>query len=286
MGGTGQQRARSVRWSRAAGRCAELRNYDSLKGLKAVCKLQFKWWLYPGINLHARLRYRRLPEWFDSGQGAELRRVLDAGCGNGMLTYQSFRKGGTVIGISFKSGEVSGSKDLFNGYLGISGDRLRFEEGNLYELDFPANHFDEIICVEVLEHLRRDVDVCRLFWETLKPGGALHVCAPNAEHPYNMAFPLDYEEKGGHVRPGYTELSYRKLLEPLGFELEKVVGLGGPIRQAFNRRIKETQARFGAGAGLPLFFLSLVALLFERHDVNPAVPFSIYIKARKPLESD
>lgn len=247
-------------------------------------RMVLKHWLFPGMNLHSRLRYWQLPHHFGPPASANAYEVLDAGSGNGMLSYQSFRKGNRVVGVSFKTSEVSGASGFFNKYLGIREDRLRFEEGDLYELDFPANHFDEIICAEVLEHLRRDADVCHSFWRMLKPGGVLHVCAPNAEHPYNMAFPLDHEEKGGHVRPGYTEKGYRELLEPLGFELEKVVGLGGPIRQAFNRRIKEIQARFGVLAGMPLFLLALAILPFERRDVDPPVPFSIYVKARKPLE--
>ncbi len=248
------------------------------------CRMMLKRWLFPGMNLHSRLRYRQLPHYLGSAMTTKPRLVLDAGSGNGMLSYQSFRRGNTVVGISFKDSEVSGSRELFNEHLGISEEELRFEKGNLYTLDYPDSHFDEIICAEVLEHLSRDADVCRSFWRILKPGGVLHICAPNAEHPYNKTFPLDYEEKGGHVRPGYTEESYRELLEPLGFAVEQTMGLGGPIRQAFSRRIKEMQSRFGVVAGLPLFLLALLVLPFERRDINPAVPFSIYAKVRKPLE--
>lgn len=248
------------------------------------CRIVVKYCLFPGINLHSRLRYTRLPEHFESGAITKPRIVLDAGSGNGMLGYQSYRTGNSVVGISVKGSEVVGSRKFFNEYLGIPRERLRFEEANLYDLNYPDEQFDEIICAEVLEHLRRDSDVCRSFWRMLKPGGVLHICAPNAEHPYNKNFPLDHEENGGHVRAGYTEDSYRGLLEPLGFEVEQIMGLGGPIRQAFNRWIKEIQSRYGVGAGLPLFLLALLILPFERRDVNPSMPFSIYAKVRKPLE--
>lgn len=242
------------------------------------------WQLYPGMNLHARARYKVLPQYFKDDEIGRDRRVLDAGCGNGMLSYQCYLQGRRVLGVSIKESEVRKARRLFNQYRAISTNRLQFEEGNLYKLDTPDEQFDAIICAEVLEHLRGDRDVCADFWRILKPGGVAHICAPNAEHPYNRSFPLDHEEKGGHVRPGYTERSYRELLEPLGFQVEQLIGLGGPIRQAFNRRIKEVQARFGAAAGLPLFLLALLVLLFERRDVNPPVPFSIYVKARKPVE--
>jgi hypothetical protein len=107
----------------------------------------------------------------------------------------------------------------------------------------------------------------------------VHITTPNADHPYNRTFPLDLAEHGGHVRPGYTEASYRALLEPIGFRVEEVSGLGGPIRQAFNARIKAVQARFGAAAGLPLFVAALPWLPLDPE--APRVPFSLYARARK-----
>jgi len=237
--------------------------------------------MYPGVNLHARLRYRRLPQYIGSSMDEFSRRVLDAGSGNGMLSYQGFLKGNRVIGISFKSTEVAGCRQLFNHYLGIPEDRLEFREGNLYELGFPDNYFDEIVCAEVLEHLRHDASVCRAFWRMLKPGGVLHVCAPNAEHPYNAAFPLDANESGGHVRPGYTLASYRALLEPIGFEIVETGELGGAVRQFFNSRIKNAQQRYGTLAGFPLFVVALLILPFEPRRSEREMPFSIYVRAAK-----
>lgn len=242
------------------------------------------WWLFPGMNLHARLRYRQLSGFLGSPVGEWT--VLDAGCGNGMLAYQAYLRGARVLGVSIKQAEVVKARWLFNEYRGVSEEWLRFETGNLYELYAPEEKFDAIICAEVLEHLKRDQDVCESFFRILKPGGVAHICAPNAEHPYNRSFPLDPDEIGGHVRAGYTERTYRELLQPLGFRIEKVTGLGGPIRQAFNRRIKNVQSSFGATAGLPLFLLALAVLPFERRDIDSATPFSIYVKARKPLEAE
>jgi SAM-dependent methyltransferase len=198
-----------------------------------------------------------------------------------MLSYQSYLKGNTVIGVSIQHSEVSKAQALLNGYLGISTDRLRFRQGSLYNLDFDDGTFDEIICTEVLEHLCDDESICRTFWRILKPGGVLHITTPNARHPYNEKFPLDSSEMGGHVRPGYTLESYRALLEPIGFEIEKSAGLGGPVRQAFNWRIKEIQMRRGAAAGLPLFLISLPCLLCENTVKEREMPFSIYVKAVK-----
>ncbi len=246
-------------------------------------KDKIRWLIYPGINLHARIRYARIPRHFQSRSEGT---VLDAGCGNGMLSWKAFKAGSRVVGITLKDKEVNGCRHLFNDYHGIPEKRLSFRNHNLYDsqpLIDEFGHFDEIICTEVLEHIRDDRSVCETFWKLLKPGGRLHITSPNAEHPYNIAFPLDHDEKGGHVRPGYTMETYRQLFEPIGFRVEKSEGLGGPIRQAFNSRIKSMQERFGAVAGLPLFFLSLPFLPFDPK--NPKTPFSLYVMVVKPLDT-
>lgn len=200
-----------------------------------------KWWLVPGINLHARLRYRVLPRVIPLADPGGDSLVLDAGCGNGMLTYQAYVRGHRALGISIKDGEVERNRRLFNVYLGVPEDRLSFRVHNLYEVESLGMQFDQITCSEVLEHIPRDEELCRMFWRVLKPGGALHLCCPDAEHPDHVHYLLDPNERGGHVRPGYTEASYRALLEPIGFEVSTPIGLGGLLRQWCNKQITRAQ---------------------------------------------
>lgn len=241
-----------------------------------------KWLIFPGINLHARERYRRVPSEFTRTAGRE-RQLLDAGFGNGMLAWQAWRRGYRVVGVSLKAGEVAGAIRQFNERQGIPEQEMVFLQHNLYDtvgLKARYGAFDEIVCADVIEHIRDDEGICRAFFELLKPGGVLHLTTPNADHPYNANFPLDLNEAGGHVRPGYTRESFDALLVPLGFEVESFFGFGGSIRQWFNRTIKETQERFGAWAGVPWFLLSLPILPFPAR--APRVPFSWYLRARKP----
>jgi len=239
---------------------------------------QIKWWLFPGLNLHARLRHHVLPQYFGRPSNGEDRRVLDAGCGNGMLAYQSYKLGNRVLGVSIKD-EVQRNQRLFNEYLGISSDRLEFRDTNLYDIDTLGEQFDEIICTEVMEHIRGDRQVCTSFYRILKPGGVLHLCCPNADHPYHQAYPLDLDERGGHVRPGYTYETYRALLEPIGFVLSEPIGLGGPLRQACNVPITRSQELAGLWLGLPTFMLVSPLASLDRGD--PQVPYSVYVQALK-----
>jgi SAM-dependent methyltransferase len=240
-----------------------------------------KWLLFPGLNLHARLRGRRLAAELGTAGAADDRLVLDAGCGNGMLAYESFRRGNRVLGISIKDREVRNNRALFHDYLGVPPDRLRFERRNIYELAASDERFDEIICTEVLEHIERDAEVCQAFWQVLKPRGVLHLCCPNADHPDNREHVIDSAESGGHVRAGYTLQSYRELLEPIGFRIDRHVGLGGPLRQRCNRLLLRWQERghLGFGAALVLFVACLPLVHADQDD--PVVPYSLYVRAVK-----
>lgn len=241
---------------------------------------RIKWMLFPGVNLHARLRTRVLPKYLGRPHNGEDRVILDAGCGNGSLAYQAYKLGNRVIGVSIKD-EVGRNRKLFNEYLNVPESRLQFREHNLYEIDQLSEQVDEIVCTEVMEHIRGDVQVCTSFFKLLKPGGTLHICCPNAEHPYHKVYPLDPNETGGHVRPGYTYESYKQLLEPIGFELSEPIGIGGPIRQSCNTVITRVQQMMGVPVGVSLFFLLQPFSLLDPK--SPSVPFSLYVQARKPV---
>lgn len=245
----------------------------------SLLRERIKWWLFPGINLHARLRDRALPPHFGRPDPKQNRRFLDAGCGNGMLTYAAYLRGFAARGISIKADEVARCRRLFNEFLQIPASRLTFDVRNLYDLDENDGTYDEIICSEVLEHLRDDTLVLGKFHQRLRANGTLHLCVPNADHPDNKAHHLDEAESGGHVRPGYTENELRRLLPSVGFQIEYVVGLGGAMRQRFNKRIIELDRRGGWPAAFPIFLLAHLFLWMD--PAHPNTPYSIYVRATK-----
>ena len=167
--------------------------------------------LFPGVNLHARDRLRRIPQKFgpEIGPGTH---VLDAGCGNGMLSQEAWKRGATVLGISIKQKEVDGCRAMFNQGQGIAGGTLRFENVNLYSLSPQVSRFDAIICTEVLEHIRDDRSVCQKFFELLKPGACLHVTSPNAGHPDKQGVPA---RSGGTGRARPAGLYRRHVSSPV-----------------------------------------------------------------------
>jgi SAM-dependent methyltransferase len=232
--------------------------------------------VYPGLDLHTRNR-TSLSCFWKSGP----RDVLDAGSGNGYFAWLAYKSGARVVALNFERDQVERARAFILGYLKAHPDRLRFEQRNLYDLPEETRVFDEIICFEVLEHLRRDKDVVREFYRILRPGGWLHVCCPHRDHPRHRAEALDADETGGHVRAGYCEEDYRTLLEPAGFHIEQVVGIGPPSLCHADKVLRAIRRHAGDLIALPLLPLALPFVWTAKF--NPRVPFSLYVRATKAV---
>jgi SAM-dependent methyltransferase len=231
--------------------------------------------LYPGLDLHTRNR-ASLRRFWRTGT----RDLLDAGSGNGYFSWLAYRSGARVVALNVEPGQVERARDFLIGHRGADPDRLRFETANLYDLAHEKRSFDEIICYEVLEHLDRDHDVAAQFYRILRPGGVLHVCCPNARHPRHQAEVLDENEAGGHVRPGYTEEHYRALLEPAGFAIREVIGIGPAGVYHADQLVRAVRNRLGDFFALPLLPFTLPFVWAATFD--PPTPFSLYVRAEKP----
>jgi cyclopropane fatty-acyl-phospholipid synthase-like methyltransferase len=233
-----------------------------------------KWLLFPGLDLLTRCRYRFLPTFFEVGPLL----TLDAGCGNGALSYAAYRLGNTVLGVTDNEGEVRRNRQFF-ACRGIAARDLAFVKLNLYDLPQLLTVFDQIICSETLEHVAEDELVLRYLNGRLKPGGVLHLCSPYALHPLNNLGRVHEPEDGRHVRDGYTPDAYLRLLEAAGFEIVASAGVGGPIAVTLDNWIGRLRTRFGDVVALPLFLL--VVPLSWLDTLDPQMPFSLYVKAIK-----
>jgi SAM-dependent methyltransferase len=207
------------------------------------------------------------------------RDVLDAGSGNGYFSWLAYKSGARVLALNFDKTQVEKSRDFLLGYEKADPARLQFERYNLYDLPAEIRTFDEIICFEVLEHLRRDGEVVKEFYRMLRPGGVLHVCCPYRLHPRHQAEVLDLGETGGHVRPGYTEEDYRALLEPIGFQIQDLVGIGTPGIYHADQILRVIRTQVGDWFALPL--LPFALLFVKLAKFNPRIPFCLYARAIK-----
>ncbi len=230
--------------------------------------------IYPGLDLHTRNR-ASLSRFWKIGA----RDVLDAGSGNGYFSWLAYKTGARVVAMNFEQQQVDKAREFLISYRKANPTRLRFEQFNLYDLAKEERQFDEIICYEVLEHLRDDRTVVEQFYRILRPNGVLHVCCPNRLHPRHHREILDANETGGHVRAGYTEQDYRNLMEPYGFKIDTVAGIGPRSVYIADAILRLVRNRVGDIPSLPLLPLALPFVWFAK--INPKMPFSMYARAVK-----
>ncbi|HEX8709552.1 MAG TPA: class I SAM-dependent methyltransferase [Pyrinomonadaceae bacterium] len=231
--------------------------------------------LFPGFDIHTRSRASLCSYW---RKGA--RRVLDAGCGNGYFSYLAWKSGADVDAVSFEADSIEKAKRFFEKQARTG--RLNFIHRNLYELDYPPETFDEIICYETIEHLMRGQYMINRFSEWLRPGGVLHLCAPNKLHRYNANIEPSREEDGWHVRQGYDRGSYAEMLFEAGLEVLAFDGVGPAVVCACDGLVWPVNNALGTLAAAPLFLLVWPLWpWFSR--TSPDRGISIYVKAAKPL---
>jgi SAM-dependent methyltransferase len=248
----------------------------TLGQLRQPTRLLVKRALFPGLDLHTRCRYRFLPRFFRAGPID----TLDAGCGNGALSYAAYKLGNRVLGISVRADEVQRNREFFGSRVS-SNERLQFDEMNIYDLSRLGRKFDQIVCSETLEHIARDEQVVALFGRSLRPGGVLHLCSPFSMHPSNNLGRVAGPEDGGHVRDGYTLDTYRCLLNRAGLQIVACTGLGSPILVDLDRWISSLRGRYGDAGALPFFLACLPLTWLDRP--NPPMPLSLYVQAAKPV---
>lgn len=159
------------RWNLRRGHWAvpaqPLANEDPIE-LAKFAALADRWW---DPDSEFRPLHRMNPvrlEWIDGLAGLQGKRVLDVGCGGGILAEAMAAKGARVTGIDLAGAplEVARLHAHRNGvvldYLATSAEALAGRE---------PQPFDVVTCMEMLEHVPRPDDVIAACARLVRPGG-------------------------------------------------------------------------------------------------------------------
>jgi SAM-dependent methyltransferase len=159
------------------------------------------------VRLVGARHVRALSRGLDDGA-----RVLDVGCGRGVLLSALARRGFEAHGFEVSPSAAAGVDPRAI---------VRFGE-NLQDADYPSGHFDQVIVWHVLEHLpepRQTLDEIR---RILKPGGRLVVAVPNYSSLQSRCFGAGWF----HLDPPrhlfhFPAAGLRELVESTGFRIAR-----------------------------------------------------------------
>lgn len=186
-------------------------------------------------------------------------RTLEAGCGSGAFSLYAARIGNQTVGLSFskRNNTVALKRTEI---LNLS--NVDFRQVDLRYLDQiqpSLGSFDQILCLETVEHLVDDQRLVNTLAALLKPRGQLLLTVPFKDHHPLFGEHPNREhratvEDGGHMRFGYTELEVRALAEIAGLRVRKIEYLSGYISQSLYALICQLDQRMPHRAAWALSF--------------------------------
>ncbi len=147
--------------------------------------------------------------WIESLQPLNGRRVLDVGCGGGILAEAMAARGAEVFGVdlaqrSLKVAELHALE---------SGASVRYEEISAESLaEREPSNFDVVTCMEMLEHVPDPALTVRACARLVKPGGWVFFSTIN-RNPKSFLFAIIGAEYILQLLPRGTH-DYAKLIRP------------------------------------------------------------------------
>jgi 2-polyprenyl-3-methyl-5-hydroxy-6-metoxy-1,4-benzoquinol methylase len=152
-------------------------------------------------------------------------RLLDVGCGPGLLLDEARRRGYETIGLELSRASAGHARDA----LGLDVRELALED---FADDGDPAGFDVVVLADVIEHLDDPVDGIARCGALLRPGGVLCVVTPDPSSPTARAAGRRW---WGYV-PAHTCLLPRRTLRELLAAAGLVVSTDVPLVRTFSAR--------------------------------------------------
>jgi 2-polyprenyl-6-hydroxyphenyl methylase/3-demethylubiquinone-9 3-methyltransferase len=213
-------------------------NVDAAE-LQKFGDLAHRWWDHTGEMrpLH-EMNPLRL-EWIDRQADLKGKRVVDVGCGGGILAESMALQGATVLGIdlSIKPLRVA---ELHARESGVRVDYREISAESLAEEQPGA--FDVVTCMEMLEHVPDPAQTIAACARLVRPGGWVFVSTLN-RNPKSFLFAIVGAEYMLRLLPRGTH-EYAKFIKPselagyartVGLDIAEVTGLiYNPLTRRFS----------------------------------------------------
>lgn len=150
-------------------------------------------------------------------------RILDFGCGPGVISTALGATGYEVLGVDGSSGMLQQARATAT-RMNLA--NVRFEQVDATQFEPPSGAFDAVVASSVIEYLPDDLGLLGKLAQSLRPGGLLLLSVP---HDFHVFVPVEalqrsarglFRRRGEHLlhtRHRYGRASLLKTLAELGF---------------------------------------------------------------------
>lgn len=203
-------------------------------------------------------------------------RVLDAGCGDGLLSLALAKRHPTwtLVGVDLRENLLEGARARARGR-GLA--NVSFEKADLLR-PLELAEFDAVIAVECLSEIPDDEAALRTFAAAVKPGGTVLAQVPDLE--WRPVLPGSATTWREQVRQGYTRDGLAAKFGRAGLS---EVSLSGTYRSlaAAAQEIRDRVKDRGVLVRALLFPPLAVAVVLEHHGVTWGRPNAIIALSRR-----
>ena len=155
-------------------------------------------------------------------------RILDIGCGGGLLSEPMARLGATVVGADAAAGNIP----VAQVHAQQSGLEIDYRHTTAEALAEAGEQFDVVLNMEVVEHVASPIDYLIACRTLLKPGG-LHICSTLNRNPKSFMMAIVGAEHVMRWLPKGTH-EWSKFITPDElFDLLHKAGLTAVDRKGF-----------------------------------------------------
>lgn len=163
-------------------------------------------------NVHERLKtIPAYDRWYKGRARKKFPRVLDFGCGHGVIVRELRKEGFEATGLD----PFSSARDPF------------IYRASLLETRFPEGAYDGIFSVETMEHIPNVLETYRELCRILRPGGVLLAQTRRLEDPDYRSQRENWfylQEPATHVSI-YSETTMRRIAAKVGFRSVRFRGV-------------------------------------------------------------
>ncbi len=168
-------------------------------------------------------------DWIDRSVGLAGKKVLDVGCGGGILAETMATRGAVVTGIDLSDKALSVAKL----HLLETGQKVDYRKISAEELAVEMQGaFDIVTCLEMLEHVPEPASTVRACAQLVRPGGTVFFSTIN-RNPKSYLFAVVGAEYVLKLLPRGTH-DYAKFIRPAelarygreaGLTVDEVIGM-------------------------------------------------------------